>query len=72
MTESPRGRGGEDDGVKPRVAPVRSLAALPALQSLGLGLADATGLACYLDDPDCEQPAPLSAAPSTTAEQGET
>ena len=57
MTESPR-QDERDD--QPVVTPLRPLSALPALQTLDLGVEDATGLVCAIDDPDCVMPAPVS------------
>ncbi len=50
MTEVPRQ---DERDNQPVVTPLRPLSALPVLQTLELGVEEATGLVCAIDDPDC-------------------
>ncbi len=66
MTEVPRPDSSHDD--QPVVTPLRPLSALGGLQTLDLGVEDATGLVCAIDDPDCN---PGYVPPASTARDGD-
>lgn len=57
MTEAPRqDRQDDERDDQPVVTPLRPLPTLGGLQTLDLGIEDATGLVCAIDDPDCVAP----------------
>lgn len=61
MTDAPRPDERDDQPVVTPLRPQSVLTPLGAgLQTLDLGVDDATGLVCAIDDPDCVMPAPVS------------
>ena len=59
-TETPRPDEHANDGVEAAARAATTHATRPVLQTLDLGLEDATGLVCAIDDPDCVLPAVVS------------
>ena len=72
MTEAPRHDEHDDQPVVTPLRPLTALSALPGLQTLDLGVEDAIGMVCDIDDPDCVPgvPSGISLTASRLADRG--